>query len=155
MGRLTLFKNLKIGGVRMYKKFKGVLMILFAALLLPYMNELSAVDEPQDITIENEGYKPDRKGPVSFSHTNHAQDYEVSCLDCHHNYQDGKNVWKEGDPVKKCVECHSPLKNSGKTKKLSIAFHKNCKTCHRNLAKEGISKDAPYKQCTDCHEKKS
>ena len=139
----------------MNKKFMGLLMILFTCLLFHYVNDLSAVDQPDDIMIENEGYKPDRKGPVSFSHTNHAEDYEVSCMQCHHEYKDGENIWNEGDPVKKCVECHSPLANQGEAKKLSIAFHKNCKACHRNLAKEGISKDAPYKQCTNCHEKRS
>lgn len=136
----------------MTKKFVAFLMILFSVCLVYFARDLSAVDPPEDMMIKNEGYKPDRKGPVIFSHLNHAEDYEVSCMQCHHQYRDGENVWIEGDSVKKCVACHSPVENRGRVKKLSIAFHKNCKTCHRNLAREGISKDAPYKKCTDCHE---
>jgi len=141
--------------MRMIKKFTALLMILLTGLFVYCVNDLSAVDPPEDMMIENEGYKPDRKSPVIFSHLNHAEDYEVSCMQCHHEFEDGENVWQEGDPVNKCVECHSPVENQGAVKKLSIAFHKNCKTCHRNLARAGISKDAPYKKCTDCHKKKS
>lgn len=136
----------------MSQKLMVLVIILFGGVSFHYANNLSAVDQPEDMMIDNEGYEPDRKSPVSFSHLNHAEDYEVSCMQCHHEYRDGENVWNEGDPVKKCIECHSPVENQGEVKKLSIAFHKNCKACHRNLAKEGITKDAPYRQCTDCHE---
>jgi len=138
----------------MKKKFMCLLMALFAGLLLVNLGDLIADEPPDDIVIDNEGYETDRKGPVTFSHLNHYEDYEVTCEECHHDYQGGENVWKEGDTVKKCLECHSPLENQGDVKKLQIAYHKNCKNCHRQLAKEGISEDAPYKQCTDCHEKK-
>lgn len=83
----------------------------------------------------------------------HSESYEVACRECHHDYKDGKNLWEEGDPVKKCSECHSPLKSEGNVKRLQLAYHKNCKTCHRKLVKEGISEEAPYRRCTDCHEK--
>jgi hypothetical protein len=139
----------------MKKKFKGILIVILVGLPLLYMGDLIAVEQPDDIMIDNEGYNPDRKGPVSFSHLNHSEDYEVTCMECHHEYQSGKNVWKEGDPVKKCAECHIPLENQGEVKKLQIAFHKNCKTCHKDLAQKGITKDAPYRQCNNCHEKKS
>ena len=107
---------------------------------------------PDEIVIENTGYKTDRKGPVVFSHGDHSDSFE--CQQCHHIYKDGKNIWNEGDPVKKCVECPSPLKSEGNVKKLSIAYHKNCKGCHRKIAKEEGSTSAPYKQCSDCHQKK-
>jgi hypothetical protein len=106
---------------------------------------------PDEITLEDEGYKSNRRGPVYFSHLNHAEDYGVLCEDCHHHYQDGENVWEEGDPVKRCAECHDPRETKGKIKNLKLAFHKNCKNCHRELAKEGITKDAPYRKCSDCH----
>lgn len=138
----------------MKKKLTCLLMALFAGLLLVNLGDLIADEPPDDIVIDNEGYKTDRKGPVTLSHLNHYEDYEVTCEECHHDYQGGENVWKEGDPVKKCLECHSPLENQDNVKKLQIAYHKNCKNCHRQLAKDGISEDAPYKQCTDCHEKK-
>ena len=109
---------------------------------------------PDEIIIDNKGYNPDRKSPVSFSHGDHAESYDVACAECHHDYENGKNLWKEGDPVNRCIECHSPLKSDDRIKKLSVAFHKNCKGCHKKLAEEG-STEAPYKQCTDCHKRDS
>ena len=112
------------------------------------------IKAPEEIIIENKGYEKKRKGPVKFSHLDHADNYDVACTECHHDYQDGKNVWKEGDPVKKCIECHSPLKREDKIKKLQLAFHDNCKNCHKDMAKDGITEDAPYKKCANCHQNK-
>lgn len=110
-------------------------------------------EPPEEVVLDGKAYKTDRRGPVNFTHLNHAEDYEVACNLCHHEYKDGKNVWEEGDPVKKCAACHDPNKNQGNIKKLSIAYHKNCKACHQNLAKTGETKDAPYRKCSDCHER--
>jgi hypothetical protein len=110
---------------------------------------------PDFIELDQDVYKSNRKGPVPFEHEMHAEDYEVACDECHHIFKEGKNVWKEGDPVQRCVACHDPSKSEGDVKKLRLAFHKNCKGCHRKLKKEGISEDAPYRKCTDCHRKKS
>jgi hypothetical protein len=109
---------------------------------------------PDEIVMDQEIYKTNRKGPVTFSHGDHAESYDIACNACHHVYKDGKNVWEEGAPVQKCAACHDPNMSEGRVKKLSIAYHKNCKGCHRKLAAEG-GYEAPYKQCTDCHEKKS
>ena len=113
-----------------------------------------APDVPDEVTIMNEGYKRDKKGPVELHHKKHSGDYAVKCTECHHHYEDGKNVWKEGDPVKKCAECHDPNKRQGKKQyKLQNAYHHNCKDCHKELNKAG--KKAPLKKCNDCHQKKS
>lgn len=115
---------------------------------------LKANDIPEEITIDDQGFKVKRRGPVPFPHLSHAEDYGIACKECHHYYEDGKNVWKEGDPVNKCIDCHDPNENDGNIKNLRLAFHRNCKTCHQNMAKEGITEDAPYKKCSGCHEKK-
>lgn len=118
---------------------------------------LAAADKqevPDEVKIENKGYKKDKKGPVILDHKKHHEEYKVACTECHHEYKDGKNVWKEGDLVKKCVECHDPVKTEGKVKKLQLAMHAKCKTCHKTLVKEGKSKKAPYKKCKKCHQKK-
>jgi hypothetical protein len=139
--------------------FAGVLAVFACtviSVLLVTTTALMAAEEqemPEEIYIENKVYKTDRKGPVRFSHSEHAEGYVETCDGCHHAYRDGENVWQEGQPVKKCSACHDPSKSKGNAKKLNIAFHKNCKGCHRKLAKEGGT-DAPYKQCTDCHEKR-
>ena len=129
---------------------------IFTCLLLVLAGRFTVAEEPslpETIVINNEGYEKDRKGPVDFSHLSHIEDYEASCDACHHDYQEGENVWKEGDPVKKCTDCHSPLESKENLKKLSIAFHKNCKSCHKKAVKEGISEDAPFKSCYHCHER--
>jgi len=127
-----------------------VLLATSAALIAAEEQEM-----PGEIYLENKVYKTDRKGPVWFSHSEHAEGYVESCDGCHHEYKDGENIWEEGQPVKKCSACHDPSKSEGKVKKLNIAFHKNCKGCHKKLAKQEGGTEAPYKKCSDCHEKKS
>ena len=137
----------------MKKGWLSLLMILLIGLVFTTVGVLSAADVPDNVTIENEGYAKDKKGPVILKHKEHSVDYKIACTECHHDYQDGKNVWKEGDPVKKCSDCHDPNKTEGKVKKLQLAFHSNCKDCHKEEIAAG-KKDAPYKKCTDCHQKK-
>jgi hypothetical protein len=140
-------------------------LVVLIALMFFTVGSLKAGDKttpPDEVVIQNAGYKRDKKSPVKLSHKTHSDKkkdngYGVNCADCHHDYKDGKNVWKEGDPVKKCSECHSPLEtvSEGDTKiyKLNLAYHKNCKNCHKKVVEEDSSKKAPYKKCNDCHEK--
>ncbi|MEW5911644.1 MAG: cytochrome c3 family protein [Thermodesulfobacteriota bacterium] len=88
------------------------------------------------------------KVAVTLSHKKHSVDYKIKCTECHHDYKNGKNMWKEGDKVAKCASCHKdPKKNNGKVLSLQNAFHKNCQPCHRQ-AKKGPTK------CNECHPKK-
>ena len=137
----------------MNRKLLTTLLVALTGLLFLAVGVLVAADVPDEITIQNTGYKRDKKGPVHFSHKKHHADYKLACTECHHNYENGKNVWKEGDPVKPCKQCHNPLKKQGKVPKLQIAYHKNCKNCHKHLAKAG-KKAGPYKKCSQCHQKK-
>ncbi|MBW2030928.1 MAG: cytochrome c3 family protein [Deltaproteobacteria bacterium] len=127
--------------------------------------EEKKIEAPEVITIETQGLKKDKKGPVIYHHKKHQEEYlniegkkPIACTECHHDYQDqgGKkvNVWKEGQHVRKCNECHDPNKSDGKKKKIQLAMHKNCKECHKALVKAKKVKKAPYKKCTDCHQKK-
>jgi len=106
-------------------------------------------DIPDIITISNQVYAEDKKGPVTLHHTKHVKEYKVSCDKCHHLYKDGSNLWKEGEHVDKCVVCHDPAEDKGKAIKLQNAFHQNCRDCHKEASTEG--KKAPYTKCTDCH----
>lgn len=136
---------------------KGILTIIVLAitcLSFVVAGTLIAADLPDEVVIEGDAYKKDKKGPVKLTHKKHSTDYKAACDDCHHDYKDGKNVWTATDPVAKCVECHDPEKSVDKVKKLQTAFHNNCKSCHKQVnKKEG--KTAPEKKCNDCHEKKS
>ena len=133
--------------------------VILAGLMFLTVGALTASekkpgDAPDEIMIDNKGYKTDKKGPVKLTHKKHVEDYGAKCTECHHVYKDGKNVLKEGDPIQKCVECHSPLKKEGKVLKLNLAYHKNCKNCHKAVNKKDPSKKPPFKKCNDCHEKK-
>ena len=108
---------------------------------------------PDEVMIENEGYAADKKGPVPLSHKKHAEEYQAACTDCHHEYADGENVWKQGDPVKKCADCHNPVKEEAEGLDLKKAFHDNCKNCHKEAVANGNT-NAPDKKCTACHAKK-
>jgi len=134
----------------MKKGLLTLVIVFVTGLLFLAVGALIAADVPDEVSIQNDGYKKDKKGPVKLSHKLHAADYKVACTECHHEYEGGKNVWKEGQPVKKCSECHNPLKKDKKVMKLQNAYHRNCKNCHKAL--EG--KKAPFKKCNDCHQKK-
>jgi hypothetical protein len=107
---------------------------------------------PDEVTIENEGYIANTKGPVAFRHKKHVEEYQVKCDACHHQYSDGENVWKLGDPVKKCIECHNPVKEEAAGLDLKKAFHDNCKGCHKEAVANGKT-NAPDRKCNDCHAK--
>jgi predicted CXXCH cytochrome family protein len=88
-----------------------------------------------------------------LTHKKHSADYKIACAECHHVYEGGKNVFKEGDPVQKCSGCHDAVKSEGKVKKLMLAYHKNCQGCHKEMNKAG-EKTGPTRKCNDCHAKK-
>ena len=136
----------------MKKGLLALIVLTLTGLLFLTVGVLTAADMPDKITVNTEGYKKDKKGSVEFSHMKHSSDYGVACSECHHEYTDGKNTWKQDDPVKKCAECHDANENQGEAKKLMTAFHKNCKDCHKEAVKEG--KKAPTSKCNDCHSKK-
>lgn len=138
----------------MKSRFFNLMLVVMVGMVLVSVGVLSAADcadAPDEIVIDNDGYASDKKGPVKLSHKKHVEEYGVTCVDCHHVYEDGENVWKEGDPVQNCYECHDYEKSEGKIKKVQLAFHQNCKDCHKEAFKEG-KKDAPFRKCNDCHE---
>lgn len=141
----------------MDKRFLTLVIVTLTGLLFLAVGALTAAekaaDVPDEVLIKNEGYKKDKKGPVKLFHKKHSMDYKVACTDCHHEYKDGKNIWKEGNPVEKCSKCHDPQKDQGKAKKLQNAYHKNCKDCHKEVVKKNKEAKAPFKKCKECHEK--
>ncbi|MEW6443139.1 MAG: cytochrome c3 family protein [bacterium] len=130
-------------------------------ILLPMIARGSATGAPppqaaDEITIQSQAWTAKKNENTKFSHKKHATELQIACTDCHHEYQNGNNVWKEGDPVQKCEACHTVIK-TGKAlkeappeeKKLSLynAFHDNCTKCHKEEAK------GPTK-CQECHPKR-
>jgi len=115
--------------------------VAFAAVKMP----------DKDLVIDSKDvYKKKKKSPVIFPHKKHK---EFKCVQCHHEIKDGKNVWKEGQEVKKCSVCHK-LKKDGKVKKLEKAYHDQCIKCHKKFKKKrGKDKTGPT-SCSKCHPKK-
>jgi len=132
--------------------------IVAALLVFVAAFAVVAADAPDTITIKAALWATPTKAPVEFTHKKHAQDYKIACTDCHHKFEGGKNVWKEGDPVQKCEECHTEPTIQGEKKlppdqqklNLKIAFHDNCVGCHQKLKKDKPDTTAPV-TCTGCH----
>ena len=89
------------------------------------------------------------RAPVSFSHNRHV-DVTGSCKDCHHIYEQEKNVLDEGQleqggAAVRCSSCH-PSKS-----RLSLerAFHDQCMGCHRKVRAE--KKKGGPRYCGECH----
>ncbi len=119
--------------------------------------------------LETDGYKKRKKGApkfnlVEFTHKKHADDYGISCGDCHHD-KDGKALTdlKMGDNVQKCSECHNKFTKDKKNKDDIMvhenAMHDNCIDCHKafNTKKDpkdtkGVKGPAPA-SCGKCHTK--
>ena len=137
----------------MKKRIFFLSVVTLSIALFTGVGILIATDVGDEINIKSDAFKAYKKGPVKLTHKKHNVDYKIACADCHHVYKEGKNVYKEGDSVQKCSECHDALKSKGKVKKLMLAYHKNCQGCHKQLEKAD-KKAGPTKKCNDCHEKK-
>lgn len=100
--------------------------------------------QPEEI----EFCKEKERGPVLFPHELHMSD--LSCLDCHHDMQNGENVLdegelEEGNPKAQCATCHDD-KSKIKTRE---AFHRQCMGCH-DSASLTAKKTGPS-LCGECH----
>lgn len=88
-----------------------------------------------------------KKGTVTFQHWKHQG--RTGCGECHHyKGPDGKQVIDEkGEHAKKCETCHNKSFPNKKLNKPMKAFHKNCKSCHKqHKVPHGTS-------CKFCHKK--
>ena len=85
----------------------------------------------------------DRQRPAaSFSHELHADTEGIDCLECHHVYENGQNVWDDSQETD-CTTCHG-LREAGKVVSAMKAFHTNCKGCHDEKGKGPVT-------CGECH----
>lgn len=87
------------------------------------------------------------KPPVKFSHRRHPKP-DIACEKCHHDYQEGRNLWREGQPVEKCQACHD-LTPKADILDAKEAFHRQCKGCH--LARRKVRQPAGPIKCKGCH----
>jgi hypothetical protein len=145
---------------------KRFLTVLAVAVLMGTVVLLglsgAAQEAPDTFVIKATLWKEHTKSGVEFSHKKHATEYGGKCTECHHVYKDGKNVFKEGDKVQKCQECHNEPTIKGEKKlpdaqqklNLKLAFHGNCQGCHKDLKKKDKAKYANIPTtCIKCHPK--
>jgi hypothetical protein len=143
------------------RKLSLLVFGLAALVIVLLCAAVQATQEASETITMNSGvYAKHTKALVTFTHKKHHVDYKVSCSDCHHIYEDGKNVWKQGGEVKKCEACHTEAKapKGDKTPKAEkivkyhySAIHANCQGCHKALKTAG--KATGPTTCAGCHPK--
>ncbi|MDY6987790.1 MAG: cytochrome c3 family protein [Thermodesulfobacteriota bacterium] len=147
-------------------KKRALLVLIISALGVAFLfaGVHATQQAPDSVTMHSPVFEKHKKALVTFTHKKHNVDYKLPCADCHHVYKDGKNVWKEGDEVKKCMACHSEAKapkakegepklsKAEKIKKYYYsAIHENCVGCHKALKKD--AKPTGPSTCKECHPK--
>jgi len=143
---------------------RSLAMVVMATVALTLLTAagIYAATAPDVMTMDAP-YKH-KKSLVNFTHKKHVDEHKITCGECHHDDQ-GKPLTdlKDGDPVKKCFDCHNtPGELKGKEAKgksdkelrkyHANALHENCVDCHKKYNKEHDTKAAPQK-CTECHPK--
>lgn len=109
------------------------------------------VAQEETLAHEDIFYKLQRP-PVPFDHDLHMEVLEdEGCGACHHEYDNekGRLVPIEDDGTS-CTECHGADKE-GNTPALREAYHGNCNSCHRSMAKK--SENAGPVTCGGCHKR--
>jgi hypothetical protein len=153
---------------------KGLLVFALVGFAVIFATAALSAGPTAPAVIKMEDKYEHTKGIVEFSHAKHFNDYKAGCGECHHDANHKPlDTLKEGDSVKKCIECHkkpgevsSDLKKEWKAKKIkraeqkkleleyhAEALHENCQGCHKEYNKKNKTKAAPT-TCTKCHPKK-
>ena len=139
-----------------------VVVFMSGAALSGLVGAADKQEAPETMDLLSTLWSEHTKGPVKFSHKKHHDEYKINCAECHHVYEDGKNIWKEGDKVQKCMECHNEPTIKGEKKlpkdkqklNLKLSYHTNCQGCHKKLKKEDKKKYGKIPTtCIKCHTK--
>lgn len=104
-------------------------------------------EEKQKETVTIDSIQ-EKYGPVTLKHKAHVDKYGLKCEDCHHRIKEGEK------PTKGCKSCHDLKEKKGKKVILKNAYHKRCKGCHKEKAKEAKEGKKPPTKCKECHGEK-
>jgi hypothetical protein len=132
---------------RIQKRLWGWILGVFAASLLGGAS--TGFAQPDQIML-GQSIQNRQRTEVDFPHGLHME--TLDCLDCHHRYEEGKNVLdsaelEEGAGEVTCNACHDAKSDID----LREAFHHQCIGCHIAMRKEG-KKSGP-ELCGQCHPK--
>jgi hypothetical protein len=102
--------------------------------------------QPDKIILDRGGKT---RPAVTFPHMRHIE-AGFSCKDCHHVYENGKNILEEdkleeGNQGIRCSACHG----SKSRLDLEQAFHNQCIGCHTTYLKKKEKTTPRY--CGECH----
>ena len=152
----------------MNKKMIMLLLVAGLAALFAATGIQAGTEVEDTFEINTPGYEnvkrrkgPPRFKPVTFTHKKHAEDYEITCGECHHDENGEPLELKMGDDVHPCYECHNIFEKTKENRRDIMvhenAMHGNCRDCHKEVNIEagdpkGRKGPAPT-SCTQCHEK--
>ncbi len=128
------------GGVLTAVVLAGTLAVLGAQTLGP-------TEPPAGMWLEIILNRAREKPLVWFSHRRH-EGKRLACEQCHHDYLGGRNLWHQGQPVRRCQACHG-LRPQAQRLDVKNAFHRQCKGCHLKLRQQ--RRPAGPIQCQECH----
>jgi len=102
----------------------------------------------ESININSPVFKSKSRSSVKFNHANHMAIDGVSCTNCHHRFENRKNVLDLSELSSEnktiyCSHCHKDANN------LKNAYHRLCVRCHQSMVK--IKKPAGPRLCGECH----
>ena len=138
--------------IRIYAGLIFAAYFLLATFIFYLAGNSSLYAQDADIYIKNPASDHSESRPaVYFSHEDHMDSYD--CLDCHHDYRNGKNVLDEDDledgKGADCASCHTKDASID----LETAYHRLCMGCHRRVNKQ--EGDTLPITCQDCHNRRS
>lgn len=152
----------------MNKKMIMLLLVAGLAALFAATGIQAGTEVEDTFEINTPGYEnvkrrkgPPRFKPVTFTHKKHAEDYEITCGECHHDENGEPLELTMGDDVHPCYECHDIFEKTKENRRDIMvhenAMHGNCRDCHKEVNIEagdpkGRKGPAPT-SCTQCHEK--
>jgi hypothetical protein len=135
----------------MKRKHVRGLMITVAVMVVLSGSVLRA--QPDKMVLDSSKTSGSKgRSAVMFPHNRHVE-VGLGCKDCHHFYENGKNVLdesklEEGNQDIRCSTCHV----SRSRPHLQQAFHDQCMGCHMKYQKE--RKKTGPRFCGECHVKK-
>lgn len=96
--------------------------------------------------IKSKAFEDRQRPGVEF---NHLQHYEIiDCMECHHDYVNGENVWDMYSGKNYCSDCHT-VQGDGEVMGLMQAFHEQCIGCHQETLARG--QKTGFIMCGECH----
>lgn len=125
---------------------KRVKLTAILILVLAFAAAGLALAQDDNMVINSKALGQHTRPLVKFPHAKHS-DKLADCTTCHHDFApNGNRGSSEGQF---CSECHSAQPTARNSVSLVMAFHKQCKECHRYAAGKG--QPAGPVMCGDCH----